>query len=128
MPSYKSEVDWMKERPFFRFQNVYLSGAPKEDFKGRNMLYRGLHYSGHFYTLSGTYFVCICDCCEKSFTLISLSPNDDPNKNYDTSKSLCCPHCGAVYVDYENHPAYRIEGRDLYDQSNEPFLYNYYLI
>ena len=63
--------DWKDEKyEAIRLQPFFLSAQNQENLKlkGQGLFQRGLHFSGTV-TPSGVRVVCICDDCEKSFTL-----------------------------------------------------------
>ncbi len=86
-----------------RFQPFYLSDNEHENekLKGAGLFQRGLHFSGTV-TPSGIRIICICDSCQKSFTLQNFHAGFSELQYFystDSKKTLIVP-----YGQIENMP------------------------
>jgi hypothetical protein len=142
-----------KDYEAIRLQPFFLSDREHENekLKGKGLFQRGLHFSGTV-TPSGVRVICICDNCEKSFSLqhfhtgfseaqyfystdskqtlfvpynqiknmpgqlqkdvdVSILATVEEqlpkptigNGNYKYYNSFRCPHCAAIFIDFENN-------------------------
>ena len=120
------------ETYFVDCENDEETRKAKESLKGLDVDYKGLRFKGYI-TPANYRCVAICPECNKSFVFHTLNyhmadtepvysddgqytaklatpPKDKINwsltfdgKTYRYYNSFCCPHCGAPYIDYNNH-------------------------
>lgn len=96
--------DWKADNyEAIRLQPFYLSEKEQENekLKGAGLFHRGLHFSGTV-TPSGVRVICICDSCQKSFTLQHFHAGFSEAQYFystDSKKTLIVP-----YGQIENMP------------------------
>ncbi|ROH96240.1 hypothetical protein [Chryseobacterium daecheongense] len=106
---YKNKDQEKKE--YIRFQPFYLSNKNEknEALFGRGMFARGLHFSG--YISSGDIrLICICDVCEKSFSVDFYHAGFSDTQYFYSSNSM--ETLMVTYGDIENMPTQLQENID----------------
>jgi hypothetical protein len=90
-PSWKDEnYEAIRLQPFFLSDNE----QENKKLKGAGLFQRGLHFSGTI-TPKGVRVVCICDCCQKSFTLQHFHAGFSEVQYFysaDSKKTLIVPY------------------------------------